>query len=809
MLGLIVAVGAMAAAPSAGDFAAFELGERVWAPDATDLRPLGFDASFEGGFAFDVLLGGSPVGFVLVADGALDVAPPSEAQRVRLANQRVVLLGEPVAAVRPMVDGAAWTLDVDLVVALGRGALDLLPDDAALGGRVIDGTETVVVTDLSGAPRARAQAASALRDRVASLVDQGLDPRVVLAAEGAVPGVSGQAVLLAHTTTGLQGLLGGPPLPADAEWLVAWRDPAGATPSSERVELRARSDGDGIVARVLADTPSGGAPAAWSVVSRKVDARFELVSRDVQMRAVASLDLRAEVDGVDRIVVDVPRVVQYTSTPAMPPSASRFSVDAVLVGAPGDAADGVGRALPWRFVDAASVDPAADTLRLQVDLAGPVARGAVIRVWVAFSDHALFAHFAWVERAGRVELHDIGQAARPIAVLPTVVHAAPPSAPATIDASVRPIARLSTVTSGAPGVAPSIEGWQTTRTADPSASPAVAVGRWHWHEEPAARGLPAVAVATFGGWPRPQRSLATHTRQVLSFFEPLLPPPPDDRVQVVQAAGIEGLLVHDPARAGVVTLPTGALFGVSFAEVRLRNGLPHLEWVFLAEDFAAQHWVGWLEGGPEAFAIASGVARTYGVMLAETLFGDDVAPWHRAPADCVASVPRGSTPVDGFGYNPGGPLVSLCFATGAIGGALRETVGDRAWLAAMDGVVSGRVGGGFDVDRIGRALSEAAGRDVRPVVDFWLSTAIAPKVVASWSADGDVVRVDARSDVPFGTFELPFEVRGPAGSARGRVVVVDGVGRAEQPFPGAVDALVLDPAGRLMLASAEVTRDPR
>jgi hypothetical protein len=94
-------------------------------------------------------------------------------------------------------------------------------------------------------------------------------------------------------------------------------------------------------------------------------------------------------------------------------------------------------------------------------------------------------------------------------------------------------------------------------------------------------------------------------------------------------------------------------------------------------------------------------------------------------------------------------------------------------------------------------------------VDFWLSTAIAPKVVASWSADGDVVRVDARSDVPFGRFELPFEVRGPAGSARGRVVVVDGVGRAELPFPGAVDALVLDPAGRLMLASAEVTRDPR
>jgi hypothetical protein len=642
-----------------------------------------------------------------------------------------------------------------------------------------------------------------VRDRLAALVDQGLDPRVVLAAEGAVPGVSGQAVLLAHTPSGLSGLLGGPPRPADAQWLVAWRDPAGATRSSERVELRARSDGDGIVARALADTPSIDAPPAWSVVARQVDARFELVSRDVHLHAVASLDVRAEVDGVDRIVLDVPRVVQYTSTAAMPPSASRFSVEAVLVGAPADAASGVGRALPWRFVDAASVDPSADAVRLQVDLAGPVARGAVVRVWVAFADNALFSHFAWVERAGRVELTDIGQAARPIAVLPTVVHAAPPSAPATIDASVRPIARLSTVTSGAPGVAPSIEGWETTRTVDATASPRVGVGRWNWRAEPAARRGPAIDVGTFVGWPRPQASVAAHARQLLS----MLPPIPWDRLRVVQAAGIEGLVVHDPARAGIVTLPTGAVMGVPFAELRLRNAMPHLESVFLAEDLVAQRWVEWLEAGGEGFAIASGATRAYGVLLAERLFGGEVAPWHRAPVDCVTSARRGSTPVAGFGYNPGGPGVSLCFATAALGGALRETVGDRAWLAAMDGVASGRVAGGFDVDRIARALSEAAGRDVRPVVDFWLSTAIAPKVVATWSAEADVVRVDVRSDVPFGTFELPFEVRGPAGSARGRVVVVDGVGRAEQPFPGEVDALVLDPSGRLLLTSAEVTQD--
>jgi hypothetical protein len=50
----------------------------------------------------------------------------STARRTRLGNQRVVLGGEPVGAVRPMVDGEAWQHDTDLII-LSRAAEPLLP----------------------------------------------------------------------------------------------------------------------------------------------------------------------------------------------------------------------------------------------------------------------------------------------------------------------------------------------------------------------------------------------------------------------------------------------------------------------------------------------------------------------------------------------------------------------------------------------------------------------------------------------------------------------------------------------------------
>jgi hypothetical protein len=447
-------------------------------------------------------------------------------------------------------------------------------------------------------------------------------------------------------------------------------------------------------------------------------------------------------------------------------------------------------------------------VRIEVTLPA-AARGALADVVVTTVDNALLGHLATTERpipgmfpSWSAETYDLGEATQPFGVAPDVVHAegVPPTM---VDVRMPEQPRLQAVSGGVevPGVAQ--PGWVTTRSVHVGRSPRVAVGRWHTYEEEAASGMPAVRAATFNGWRAPQRALTSHVRQALSFYDPLLPPYPTPHVDVTQHAVIPGYIILYLPSAGIVPLPAGAGLGSVIPEAAARRDRPELEWVMLGTNLAAQHWLPWLEDGPAGRGIGLAAAHTYGLLLVDAAFGDKVDAWTDTLDACASSDRPTSRPIDEYGWSADG-LGSWCFGTVALGSALREAVGDATWLEAMDGLVSGRFTGDFDVAQVGAALSEVAGRDVRPLVDFWLSSAIAPDVAAEWSVVDGGVEVRVRSSVPFGTFELPFEVRSDEETARGRVVVVDGVGRATLPIAGAPRALTVDPDRRLLLASARV-----
>jgi hypothetical protein len=694
-----------------------------------------------------------------------------------------------------MLEGAPWRRALDLAVVLGADALALLPAETiATPGR--SDPNLVVVTDLRGLERARDRAASAVRDRVAGLVDLGFDPGLVLAAEGAVPGVHGQAVFLLHQTDGLTGLVAGSSPDQDA-WLTAWRDPAGATDARFVIEARVRDDADQLIRRRLVASAEP-APTAWTVEARTAVVSVSRRDREAGIVTTGTVVVRAERDGASTLVLDLPRVHQTKWAAGFAALDSRFSVEDVRT------ADG--QPLPWRFLDAASILPTRP-VRIEVTVP-PVARGGHADVVVTTVDNALLAHFAIGERripewGWSAELYDLGEATSPLAVAAAVVHSAG-EPPTVVDVRVPEKARLRAVTGGQQVPAAPVPGWVTTRAVHTSSAPKVAVGRWHTHEEPALGGMPAVRAATFQGWKRQQRALAIHVRQVLSFYDPLLPPYPSAYVDVAQLAAIPERVLLYLASPGIVPLPAGANTGSAINEAITRRDRPEIEWVMLGTNLAAQHWMPWMEHGPAGRGIGLAAAHTYGLLLVKTAFGTKVDAWDDTLAECALSERPTSMPIDELGWSAEGVLGSWCFATVALGSATREAVGDTAWLEAMDGLVSGRFTGDFDVAQVGAALSEVAGRDVRPLVDFWLASAIAPDVTAEWSVVDGGVEVRVRSSVPFGTYELPFEVRTDEETARGRVVVVDGVGRATLPIGGAPRSLTLDPDRRLLLASARV-----
>lgn len=347
----------------------------------------------------------------------------------------------------------------------------------------------------------------------------------------------------------------------------------------------------------------------------------------------------------------------------------------------------------------------------------------------------------------------------------------------------------------------------------------VAAGRWSVRETPAAAGLPAIRTALFADSAPGSRGLDTQIRAILAFLGDALPPVAAASVDVTELAALPESVAWYTPRPSFVPLPAGdalryqpnfrgalPITGESvLPEQHFRHQWPQLEWLVVTTNLAAQAW---LDASPDADWQAAAFGRAYGELFVRELTGeadaDRLASSWRDCADSGVPDRRVPTPPTDLAAGPTPPTAAICYGAHAVGHALRSAAGETAWLRAVDELVRGQHGPIDSTASLGRALSATSGRDLTGLVRFWLETALPPAVDVRWRVVGSEVLVDVKSDVPFGTFELPIALA--EGAAPLRVTVTDGQGAARAPLPPEPH-LQVDPDGELMLHRVRVQRE--
>jgi hypothetical protein len=98
-------------------------------------------------------------------------------------------------------------------------------------------------------------------------------------------------------------------------------------------------------------------------------------------------------------------------------------------------------------------------------------------------------------------------------------------------------------------------------------------------------------------------------------------------------------------------------------------------------------------------------------------------------------------------------------------------------------------------------LSAKSGKDLGDFFDYWVYGGFRPRIDGRWAQSGSRIVGELRSDVPFGTFDVPVVVRTEVGERELWVRVVDGIGRFEVPVRDPKTVLVLDPNHRVLARS--------
>ncbi len=751
--------------------------------------------SFSGGYVFRIEEKGVAVGVVVVGDGTWTVSFATPREALVTANRLAVLEGVDPAELSDLYE-AGLPLETDRGMFMSHEAWGVFaPHLLEVGDRgvVLDGEiEEVLVTGYRGPKAARRLALRVLEDRTQWLRSNRFDPASLLQVERWQPSATPVWMAEFQTKQSWDRFAGAVVAGASERWLSHVRDPAGILDSraSDTVFTMHR---DECCARIRPLTRvlfppnqrgDRGPRNGIDVAAAKATHLFvpDAAASALTAHSAVELELVARGGPAEVAWIDIPHMYQqpWASEPPLPNGweltkieANGEPLEALHVPMTPDQVEGRG----WHR-----------TYAVRIPTLEP---GESLSVLLEYQDVHRYAHLLSVDNLGHVasiedlesQLYDLGSATQLIRALPRIRANRAHGSPATIRIGVpaEGARRRRAVLSAAQTREWTEKPWHWVQGDTTTTAPSVAIGDWRPHNEAAANGSPAVQVALRNGGADIPHQVAVQVRQLLDLYGDVLPPYPAQRVQVVQTvANVEDLSLLSGG-SGMVALGTTHARGFGISESSYRNQSPHLE-LYLLADALNRHW--WIERGTADYTLAHSMSIAYGITAVEAIHGPEVGKTWRTTLREVADVSDGRIgPLTDRGSQVAGADIIL--------GAMADRYSMPKVREAVDSVLRGDHPASFE--GFEAALVEVCDESVHDFFDIWVHTGIAPRVGLDWSQEGGQLRVEATSNLPFGSFDIPIRVRTDGEDLDVDIVIVDGSGVLSIPVSGSVASIRVDP----------------
>ncbi len=326
--------------------------------------------------------------------------------------------------------------------------------------------------------------------------------------------------------------------------------------------------------------------------------------------------------------------------------------------------------------------------------------------------------------------------------------------------------------------------WQHSRGRN-MRNPAVNVGKYSLFEEEPYPGMPSLRVFMQRGYQSYGDMFGPEVRRVMVFLRRFMPLPSIDELDVVQGKSEIKEDTFRKARgraaAGMIsfnTIQAGATVGAS-SEVAEEN--PFRAEYQLAQQLTTQLWgQSVVPAGARDDWMIRAVSETFGMLYVRAAKEEDGFEAFEGRLDYVrenierpverttsttALTRRDSflslTNRGSWTYNNEKMFADYAFYVFAR--MLRERVGDQAYFLAIDRFATNNKGRLVTTDDLQREFERASGQDLDDFFTYWVRGGFVPNVDVEYTLTPDgsgTVTVEGcvKTDVPFGTFDLPIAV---------------------------------------------------
>lgn len=375
------------------------------------------------------------------------------------------------------------------------------------------------------------------------------------------------------------------------------------------------------------------------------------------------------------------------------------------------------------------------------------------------------------------------------------------------------------------------DGWRTVEASGKAARrPAVAIGRWYEHDEPANKGLPAVRVSLFTTEAWALEQFPPELRRVVSFLDRFLPSFPLQEIEVFQgrdtfvATAMRGQLRQNAyGLVGIQQVTYGDVGGGTAVEAED----PRFTQTMIARQVAGQVWGQLVAPATSRDAwILDALSDAYAAFYVRAAFGlDDYDQRVVAVRESIErpverdynykQVARPDRPLSLTGSTPlsdlSGKLLSD-YGFYVLAEMLRFRVGDRAFFLALDRLAKRRAGQRLTTEQLQEAFEETSEQDLSEFFDYWVHGGLVPRLGAKVrlveGPGGTTVEGVLCSSVPFGTIEVPVVVKDKDRKAPREVVALIPVSEGKGNFrlegrEGKV-SVELDPDGAILAYGRKV-----
>jgi aminopeptidase N len=282
-------------------------------------------------------------------------------------------------------------------------------------------------------------------------------------------------------------------------------------------------------------------------------------------------------------------------------------------------------------------------------------------------------------------------------------------------------------------------------------------------------------------------SVPGFARTVIAFYEGLLPPLPADEVEIIQVPDQFFGFVWT-STLGIVTLQQANTYGF---ESTFRSKLPHLEEGSMSHEIAHQWWGALVNNArAEDRWFLESLSETYACVFLAAAYGPKTCSTREQ--EWQSEIEEKTTPRVSWSltraYSGWWGRLVYDYGPYILNHSLRRRIGDQAFFGALDSWSRDRAHTPASTGGLEAAFERTSGQDLTAFFDQWVDDGFIPALTAEWSAQS----VTVRSDIPFGTIEVPVAVMHADGSTETLwVAVTDGVGKLAFTTPAT--RVILDP----------------